>query len=198
MIGWPMKRLSRPKNRMDRLAFAGPMCVGKTTLADGLAGLYDGYTKIAFADTLKGLAYSLYGVQGKDNESRKLLQELADDLKKWDYAVFIKSLLTKAELLIKDGHEKLVVDDVRFREEAEALQKNGFVLFRVTCEENVRRNRIKTLYPDMDSSRMNHPSEHGWKSMKFDYNIDSTYEIAHFDLDGIIQNGNSNRFYRKG
>jgi dephospho-CoA kinase len=197
MTGLPMPKLPKPKNAMDRIAFAGPMCVGKTTLATGLASKYRGYTKVSFASRLKALAYSLYGVQGKDNLGRKLLQELADDLKKWDKDLFIKHFLLNAQKEITNGFDMLVVDDLRFKAEEEALRRNGFVIIKVTCNEEVRQERIKTLYPDTSSDRLSHPSEKGWESMVFDYTVDSTTILAHYDLDVIITNGNSNSIYRK-
>lgn len=188
-------RLHRPKNRMDRIAFAGPMCVGKTALAKSLEE--KGYKKLAFADKLKAISYDLYGLQGKNNFTRKLLQELADDLKKWDKELFIKHLLLQVEHQINNGFEKLVVDDLRFPAEAKALKENGFIIVGVTCDENIRLNRIKRLYPDTESSRMEHPSEKGWQQMKFDYEIVSNDPLAFYEVLTMVENGNSYSFHRK-
>ena len=191
----PQPRLPKVENPMDRIAFAGPMCVGKTYLAKGLE--IQGYTRISFANLLKSLAYNLYGLQSKDNTTRKLLQELSDDLKKWDNNLFITYLLMQAKKEIDNGYTKLVVDDLRFKAEEEALRKNGFVIVNVTCEEEVRLNRVFRLYPDTDQSRLLHPSEHGWKSMKFDHTIDSTDPIAHYDVAAMVESGNSNSLHRQ-
>jgi uridine kinase len=194
MIGLPMPQLPAPAHKFDRIAFAGPMCVGKTTLALGLTT--ERYIKVSFADKLKSIAYDLYGFKTKDNESRKLLQELADDLKSWDSDLFVKHLLLEMHYYIKLGYTKLVVDDVRFKIEEEALHNNGFVVINVTCDEFVRRERIKKLYPDTDDSRLEHPSEHGWRYMRVDHVIDSTTEIAHYDIMRMIENGDKNSFNR--
>lgn len=190
MIGLPMPKLPMPLHKFDRIAFAGPMCVGKTTLAVSLLNTFDGlYTKISFADKLKALAYSLYGVQGKDNQSRKLLQELADDLKKWDSELIIKHLLLEAQKSIEHGYTKIVIDDVRFKAEEVALHLNGFVVISITCDEAVRQDRIRRLYPDIDPARFAHPSEYGWQGMEMDYKIDSTTEIARYDVLRLIEDG---------
>lgn len=189
-------KIPKPKQPMDRIAFAGPMCVGKTTLADVLCSNFD-YRKMAFASKLKSIAYSLYGISGKDNYSRKVLQELADDLKKWDRDLFVTHLLIDVEKSIKNGFDKIVVDDVRFPSEADSLRSNGFSIICVTCDEEERQNRILKLYPDTDTSRADHPSEKGWNFIKYNSTIDSTSEIAFYDLLDLIEDGNKNRFRGK-
>jgi dephospho-CoA kinase len=190
----PQPKLPKTENTMDRIAFAGPMCVGKTYLAKGLE--LQGYYKLSFANLLKSLAYNLYGIQNKDNISRKLLQEFADDLKKWDKNLFITYLLSQSKKEIENGYTKLVVDDLRFITEEDALRRNGFTIINVTCDEDIRLTRINRLYPDMEASRMNHASENNFKLMKFDYTVLSNEPIANYDLLAVIENGNTNSFYR--
>lgn len=156
--------LPAPAGEWDRIAFAGPMCSGKTTLATRLA-LHEGYTKVAFAGLLKETAAKLYGVVNKDNEGRKLLQELADDLKKWDRNLFTTHLLFTVEDYINNGRTRFVLDDLRFVAEEYALRTAGFKIILVTCNEDMRQARIRQLYPDTDPARFEHPSETGWKSM---------------------------------
>ena len=191
----PQPKLSKPTNPMDRIAFSGPMCVGKTYLAKGLEA--QGYLRISFAELLKSLAYSLYGLQDKSNLNRKLLQEFADDLKKWDYNLLTTKLLIQAQKRISEGYTKLVVDDLRFKSESETLRKNGFIIVNITCDENTRLERIKRLYPDLESSRMDHPSEQGFKLVTFDYTINSDDPIAQYDVLVMIENGNTNSIHRK-
>lgn len=190
----PQPKLPKSENSMDRIAFAGPMCVGKTYLAKGLE--LQGYYRLSFANLLKSLAYNLYGIQNKDNISRKLLQEFADDLKKWDKNLFITYLLSQAKKEIDSGYTRLVVDDLRFITEEDALRKNGFTIINVTCDEKIRLNRIKRLYPDMEESRMHHASESNFKLMVFDHTIISNEPIANYDLLTVIENGNTHSIYR--
>lgn len=172
-------QLPAPLHTLDRIAFAGPMCSGKTTLASILRDDYF-YTKVAFAGLLKQLAAQLYGVVEKNNEGRKLLQELADDLKKWDPNLFTTHLLLSIEDYINDDlphtGRRFVLDDLRFQHEFDALKKNGFTIIGVSCNEEVRQARIKKLYPDTDPARFGHVSEQEWKNMNFDYWIDNTTE----------------------
>lgn len=178
-------RLVDPDHPMDRIAFAGPMCAGKTTLANVLVEDFH-YTKVNFAGLLKRVASDLYGVVNKDNEGRKLLQELADDLKKWDPNLFTTHLLLDVDHYIIDGHKTFVLDDLRFQHEYEALKRNGFTIIGVACREDIRMDRIFSLYPDTDPSRFDHPSETGWKKMYMDYWIDNTGPAGEIELHDLI------------
>lgn len=166
--------LPEPKHPLDRVAFAGPMCSGKTTLANVLVEDF-GYHRVNFAGLLKKTVKKLYGVVNKNDEGRQLLQEFADDLKKWDPNLFTTHLLIDIEeRILQDNYETFVVDDLRFKHEYEALKKNGFTIVGVACREDERMKRIFSLYPDTNESRLLHPSEIGWKEMKMDYWIDNT------------------------
>lgn len=158
-----MPQLKKTTEPFQRIAFLGPMCSGKTWAASYLVDNY-GYTKISFADKLKTIAYDLYGVQNKDARSRALLQELGQDIRKHDVDVWIKIALYKADYLAKQG-KSLVIDDLRYTNEAKVLKRNGFVLLRMSCDEADRQERIKSLYPDYTNGVHNHPSEQEWKEM---------------------------------
>lgn len=166
-------KLPRPEHPLDRIAFAGPMCSGKTTLANVLVHDFS-YTKTSFAQTLKYVAETLYGPMSKNNESRKILQEMSDDLKKWDKELFITHLLLSIEGYINAGHTTIVVDDLRYKHEYEVLRDNGFVIIGVGCREDERLKRIYSLYPDTDVERLSHASELEWRDMRMDYWIDNT------------------------
>ena len=171
-----------PTTYVKRYAFMGPMCSGKTTCANYLTGNY-GYIKMGFADKLKAIAYDLYGVDGKDGDSRRILQELADDLKKFDKDLFIKHLLFRAK---KEEDMSIVVDDLRFKPEAVALRNNGFKIIRVTCEDSLRQERISRLYPTAPQSAQEHRSEQEWASIPADYSVVSNDINAILDLTQML------------
>jgi uridine kinase len=165
--------LLKPEHPLDRIAFAGPMCSGKTTLANVLVDDFS-YSKASFARLLKDTATMLYGPMTKNNESRKILQEMSDDLKKWDKDLFITHLLLDIEDYTKSGHRTVVVDDLRYKQEYEVLKNNGFTIIGVGCREDERLRRIYSLYPDTEAERFTHVSEVEWRDMKMDYWIDNT------------------------
>lgn len=165
-----------------RVAFMGAMCSGKTYCANHLEQGW-GYKKLGFADKLKAVAYDLYGVQGKDGEARQVLQLLADDLKKYDPDLFIKHLLYKAKMY---EDKSIVVDDLRFKSEADALRKNGFIIIKVMCKEPIRQQRVAALYPSTPQAAQEHISEQQWTRIRYDKFIVSEDIGAIFDIDKIL------------
>lgn len=148
-------RIPRGKNLGDRIALFGPMCVGKTHIAKWLEEEY-GYTRIAFADELKRIAKEMLGVEKKDAKSRVIYQQLGDTMRALYDDVWIKPVLDKVARYPKRAW---VVDDVRYVNEYEALEKAGFIMARVTVPERIRQERIRLLYPDTDASTQQHSSE---------------------------------------
>jgi hypothetical protein len=142
-----------------------------------------GFIKFGFADKLKSLAYDLYGVNGKDGESRRILQVLSDDLKRYDPDLFIKHLLLRAK---KFENDCIVVDDLRYKSEADILRKNGFIIIKVICADPIRLDRVARLYPSTPQSAQGHPSEQEWAGIRYDKFIVSEDVNAIFDLDKIL------------
>lgn len=167
------------------VAFYGPMASGKTTAA---ANLFPTHTKLSFAEPLKRIAKELYGVTGKTDRERQILQELADDLKKWDKDVFTKRLLNLLQYI--DHKIPVVVDDVRYQAEAYDLRRYGFKIVRVYVPENVRQARIAEKYPDTDPARFEHPTEKDWKNIEPDFTILGEGEEPLQNLrEALIKNG---------
>lgn len=158
-----------PARPFERIAFFGPMCSGKTYMACQVQDSL-GYAKIGFADKLKEVAIDLFDINVKDKNgfTRKLLQEFADDIKKWDKDIFIKHFLLTA-----DTFPRVVCDDLRFVDEANILRANGFTLIKVNCNESIRRERIASLYPSTSESAHTHKSETDYLNIIPDFEIDS-------------------------
>lgn len=156
-----------PTEHGDRIAIFGPMCSGKTYVADHLVQNFN-YFKLGFATKLKAVAKDLFDIEGKNQEARELLQGFADDCKKWDSDLFTKHFLIEAE-----KHRQIVCDDMRFAREAEVLRENGFVLVQVECGEARRLERINKLYNYSSTSVHNHNSEQDYKNIEPDLIIQS-------------------------
>lgn len=161
--------------KLPMIAFVGPMGSGKSYAAENL---FTNYHKLSLAGPLKNTARQYFRVTGKTNEERKILQELADDIKKWDNDVFTKLLLWTAYWKWEESdHDQtkellpLIVDDLRFKHEADDLKRYGFILVCVSVSEEIRMARITEKYPDTDPSRFQHKSEKDWKNIKPDFTI---------------------------
>jgi Holliday junction resolvasome RuvABC ATP-dependent DNA helicase subunit len=113
---------------MIRVAFFGPMCVGKTWCANILANELD-FEKLSFATAVKGTAKKLFGVTTKSAESRRVLQIVGEKMREIDPNVWINQVVNTV-----NDHPNVdyVVDDLRYVNEAEALRALGFTLILVT------------------------------------------------------------------
>jgi hypothetical protein len=155
----------------NRIAFVGPMGAGKTWYADYLVK-YHGYTKLSLAGKLKSIAYELFGVQGKDGNDRVILQGIGSDMRKYDPQVWIKFLFNSIVRTYKQNkYRKIVVDDLRYENEAKYFRDNGFVLIRVETPEDIRSGRITRLYPNRPPEAVLHASETEQEGIVADYTI---------------------------
>jgi dephospho-CoA kinase len=159
------------------------MSSGKTTCADYLVKNY-GYIRLSLADKLKAIAYELYGVQGKDGDNRKIIQELGDRLRSFDDDVFTKYLL--ATVRERYPYNKVVIDDLRLPREAQLLKKNGFYLVQVQCSDEVRLDRIKALYPRLPAAPQSHGTEVAWLQIPPHTVVKSEEPADLFALDSLV------------
>jgi len=172
-----------------RVALYGPMCSGKTYLANYLVNNY-GYLRMGFADKLKEVAQDLFGIDpsNKNNFNRKLLQEFSDDIKKWGGEdIFVKHFV---ERLPNMTEFSVVCDDLRYPFEAEALRKKHFKIISVNCYENIRQERILKLYPDTSPEAQQHKSEQDYKEIEPDYTVWSNNPSDVKKLDQIVNSKN--------
>jgi len=169
---------------MRNIAFYGPMCSGKTYLAQYLVRNYD-YEKTGFSVPLKLAAKDLFGIDpnNKDDKTRKLLQGFSDDVKKWGGEdIFVKALLRD----VSDEGYKFVVDDLRYPFEANALREVGFTIISVNCYETIRQERILNLYPDTSLEAQQHKSEQDYKEIEPDYVVWSNKPDDVKDLERLL------------
>lgn len=89
--------------------------------------------------------------------------------------VWVQALLSRIE---SRGLQKVVVDDVRFRNEADTLRKAGFLMLRIEAPEKIRKARLPQGYPE---SAFLHPSETGLDDYQgWHYVIDGRERVENF------------------
>jgi hypothetical protein len=128
----------------------GRMRSGKDTVAARLVTEFK-YTRLAFADPLKGMALDLNPIvtvgavrlaeivntfgweYAKDEfaEVRRVLQHMGQSQRALDPDYWVRVLLAKVDAADR-WNLPVVVSDVRYRNEADALKARGFRLVRVT------------------------------------------------------------------
>ena len=114
-----------------KIAFVGKAGSGKTTLANYLVQKYD-FTRLSFAKKVKqfGVAILLRGMKKNNPAFRKFLQMLGEGARVVDPNIWIRWLdmeLTEYD----EAGVSVVIDDCRYKNEADFLRADGFVLVKV-------------------------------------------------------------------
>jgi len=143
-----------------RIAICGRAGSGKSTLADYLVKTY-GFEKYSFAGAVKEIARELFGMTEKD---RALLQNIGTKMRDIDNGVWIRYVMNR---IIADGCEDVVIDDLRYLNEALFLKSNGFIIVKL-----VGRSW------QMSAVEMAHASETGIDMIEPDYVIDSSQSLG--------------------
>ena len=140
------------------IAITGKFGSGKTTIANYLAEKH-GYTKMSLADPMRRITKEIFGIESKkDPRYRRIMQKLGTDwFRSEDPEVWIKYLLKRVER----ERKPVVVDDVRFPNEALALSCRGWKLIYLMCPFEERRRRCIQRDGHFDESTLTHPSETG-------------------------------------
>lgn len=93
---------------------------------------------------------------GKDDRGRKILQQLGHEARE----LFGENIwLLPMKRTIEDTAGKIVIDDVRYPNELEFCEDNGFVTIRLEVPIKERLRRIKKLYGEVKEDKLKHPTE---------------------------------------
>jgi len=112
---------------MKSIGLIGLAGSGKDTAARGLVKL--GYRRLAFADELKSLAF-YFGWDGeKDEDGRKLLQELGMAARRYNARFWIQCL--NKQIVRERLKEPFVFTDVRFQNEADYVRSIYGIIVRI-------------------------------------------------------------------
>ena len=127
-----------------RIGICGKAGAGKTTLANAIADECETrgmHTRVvAFADKLKEICTDVFGMKDKD---RKLLQRVGMAMRNVDERVWIDYLIRvhDDEAKYDDDNNCIVVHDVRFLNEAEALLSKGYTLVHLGVDRDTQLDR---------------------------------------------------------
>jgi hypothetical protein len=165
-----------PLNICYGVAICGPMCAGKTALANNISrkladiGFKSGV--FSFATSLKRIAKK---IQQTDTKNRKLLQTLAEGIKdEFGSNIFALNILKQ----IKAASAKIaVIDDLRFNTELYELLNDTdrkWIIIRLKITKGLQKERLKQTYPDSYKKhieRLNHVSEQEFKKFNVDFDL---------------------------
>lgn len=124
-----------------KIAICGKMASGKTTMADWLV-TQQGYKKASLGGKVKEIARDLFRMKKKD---RPLLQKIGMMMREVRASVWIDYVIG-----VGDRYEDIVIDDVRFINEAKALHEAGWTIIRLNIDEDTQKERLKQTYDDWE------------------------------------------------
>lgn len=163
-----------------RLAFGHQARVGKDTVADYIEAHSGPTSRLAFADRLYQITNNIQSTLKFNVEKDGNLLQKEGDLIRNHYGVnvFVDKLVEEVtEIINNDPTMNILITDVRYLNEFEALKKLGFTIVKITRNDRVI-NR--------DS---NHTSETSLVGTKFDSIIDNngTLQDLYKQVDDLIK-----------
>ena len=154
-----------------KIAICGPICSGKTYLSNYLSTQYN-LEKYSFGDKVKDIATDLCNMDYKD---RPLLQTISDKMKEIDPDIWAKYVVRKIKHL-----DNIIIDDLRFVNEARYLQELGFTIIKLTIDPDTQRDRIMRkyiLHYQIHIDNLHHNSEQDYNNIKVDYSLVSNKHL---------------------
>lgn len=137
-----------------KIAIHGPMCSGKTTIANMIIRMDPRYQRFSYGQKIKDLASELFDMKEKN---RTLLINIADSMREINPDVWVNYIMKQTK-----KREHCVIDDLRFQNELDSLSGWKIISLKIPRDERIR--RIKQLYPnDVNNhiQNMGHASETG-------------------------------------
>lgn len=135
-----------------KIAIAGQICSGKSTLANYLIEKYPFLIKKSFAGKVKEIATDLFDMKEKD---RNLLQSIGTSMRSINPDVWVN-------YIIKCDEKHIIIDDLRYENEARILKDNNWYIIRLNITDELQKSRIIKTYPDTFQEHLNnleHESE---------------------------------------
>lgn len=154
------------------VGFVGRMQTGKTTSAEYLVNNY-GFSRVSIAEPVKEIATRFFRMKRKN---RRLLQTIGVNMRQIEPNCWVNYLTDRVGHM--DGD--VVVDDVRFVNEAEILEDKNFVLIKLVRSVN---------YSEKELIYSKHQSEMEVDKIYTQYVVDnnSTLEGLYKQIDLILK-----------
>lgn len=167
---------------MKNIGIIGKFGSGKSTVADYLVKEY-GYHKNSLAAPMRDIVRNILGIQDKtDPRYRPAMQELGTEWgRKYNQNCWVDYLINNLD----NGHP-VVVDDVRFPNEAEALLKEGWMLIYLQCDDELRKQRCLSRDGNYDPATEKHASELGVEEIVNTYGQFLIYVDATLPKDEVL------------
>lgn len=167
-----------------KIAVFGKIRSGKDTVGKMLIEEY-GFNRYAFGDGIGEIIQKYFPEAWAEGKPRKHYQFIGQALRELNSDVWVNYLLNnikkdEAELKFKYGYNKpykVVVTDGRQVNEAEKLRKQGYLIIKVSCPEEIRVERMKKAGDVFTPESLKHDTELQVDLIKPDIEIDNSGTI---------------------
>lgn len=156
-----------------QIAIAGGMRSGKDTVGKYLVENY-GFNRFAFGDGIVKTTKKLFPNEWLGEKPRTLLQEFGQYCVGLDKNVWVNFLFK--EMLYHDIDpvtDNVVITDLRQPHEYEKLVESGFIIVRVVCDDEIRKNRIILAGETYDPVAFKHETEQHVRDFEVDFELDN-------------------------
>lgn len=187
------RRLKKePRTPTRFIAVSGKMGSGKTTLVNKILKQHSDkrIACVSNAWPLKKVAHELCGMSlEEEKKDRSLLIGLGNVVREREVDRLVKMAVKKAAYLAQ-YNDIVIIDDLRFKNEALMLEKHKFKMIRCEVSDEIRKARIEFKYPEMKEihfKNFNNTSEtqldgyEGW-----DMVIDTRTPVSKLVIDEIL------------
>ena len=165
-----------------RIAIAGKICSGKSFLAKLIANETNANI-YSFGKPVKKYAREILNMNYKD---RRLLQLFGEKMKDIDKNIWIKHTFKEIDRdLFLKKQLNIVIDDLRFRNEAKYLQDKNFTIIKLNIDSQLQIERIHKTYSNNASEHINnlkHQSEKYIDNLPFDYEFNISKEMDNLQV----------------
>ena len=183
-----------PETKPILLAISGKMASGKTTLGNQLVK-HCPTKRIAFVSNawpLKKVAAELCGMSlDEEKKDRPLLIDLGNVVREREINRLVNMAVSKA-LALAEYNDVVVIDDLRFANEAPVLREAGFKLVRCEVAKEIRVARIQAKYPKTAAThlkKLESTSETQLDDFKeWDMVIDTSKPVSRAQLKALVFN----------
>lgn len=125
-----------------RIALIGKSGAGKSEVSRRLSEAH-GFAIVKTGAICRTISRLLFG-----NEDKSSTQRLDDVLTALDPSIFLKASLRDVEL-----NQRLVVDSLRFADDANLVERLDFTTVRVVCDDDLRQARLAARGQQFDPER---------------------------------------------
>lgn len=169
-----------------KIALCGAMRAGKDTVGEYLVQNYD-FRRYAFGDGIRDLCREYFPdkIQA-DKKPRSLLQGVGQDLRKYDWDVWVKRLFSEVEkdrksfkFFGKEPDFNMVITDLRQPNELEALKREDFYIVRVNVSGSEQLRRIAEAGDYFNVADLIHDTESHFNKFEVDYEITNNRDKAY-------------------